>query len=220
MQQQPRIHKTATPPELRAVARHGQMRPSLAGIRRRVTDAALWVRCRYQLGRKVLLQAHKQDKASRATVSIKRSRPMAESEPGLVRELMLKANMHLDMLVRGALPKSDIETHDYLAHIIAISQIRVIQIGVANKANGMTEANDLMGCLNEAGKGLLRARQRHTKTGKWGLDGPAIEALRDAIGIYEEIMRASSSLQMEQAQDIRIQELQAMVKAGTWEIAA
>lgn len=220
MQQQAKISKAAPPPALRTVARHSQKLPSLADIHRRVTDAALWVKCRYQLGRKVLLQAQKQDKANKATVSLKRSRPMAESEPGLVRDIMLKVNMHFDMLMRGALPKGDIETHDYLAHIIAISQIRVIQIGVANKASGMTEANDLIGCLNEAGKGLLRARQRHSKTGKWGLDGPAIEALRDAIGIYEEIMRASSPLQMEQAQDIRIQELRAMVKAGVWEVAA
>lgn len=101
MQQQPRIHKTATPPELRAVARHGQKRPSLAGIRRRVTDAAA--------------------------------------------------------------------------------------------------------------QGLLRARERHDRTGRWGLDGPAIEPLRESMDIYETVLGASSVMQMEQAQTVRLASLKAQI---------
>ena len=190
-------------------ARRNQQTPSLASIHRRVTDAALWVKCRYQLGRKVLLQAQKQDKANKATVSLKRSRPMSESEPGLVRDIMLKVNMHFDMLMRGAVPDDDKETHDYLCHCVGISQIRIMDIGMANKSNGgIATANELMLTLNAAAQGLLRARQRHGKTGRWGLDGPALEALRGAIEIYEEVLRASSAMQMEHAQGARLHKLQ------------
>lgn len=53
-----------------------------------------------------------------------------------------------------------------------------------------------------------RPRQRHAESGRWGLDGPAIEALRGAIEIYEEVLRASSAQQMEHAQGARLRALQ------------
>jgi hypothetical protein len=113
------------------------------------------------------------------------------------------------MLVRGLVPTGDEETHDYLCHIVGVSQIRVMDIGLANKATGGIEvANELLLTLNAAAQGLLRSRQRHAESGRWGLDGPAIEALRGAIEIYEEVLRASSAQQMEHAQGARLRALQ------------
>lgn len=211
MQQQAKISKSVAPPRLRTVARR-QKRPSLAGIRRRVTDAALWVKCRYQLGRKVLLQAQRQDKANKATVSLRRSKPMAEAAPRDVERIMLKARLHLDMLVRGTVPTGDVETHDYLCHVVGIAQIRVVDIGVANRASGgIQSANELLDTLNAAAQGLLRARERHDRTGRWGLDGPAIEPLRESMDIYETVLGASSVMQMEQAQTVRLASLKAQI---------
>lgn len=150
-----------------------------------------------------------QAKAGRAVKALGNSRPMSESDPERVRDLMLKTRMHLDMLVRGLVPAGDEETHEYLCLVIGIAQIRVVDIGLANRASGgIDTANELLVQLNAAAQGLMRARQRHGKTGRWGLDGPAIEALRGGLDIFEEVLRASSAMQMEHAQGARLRMLQ------------
>lgn len=160
-------------------------------------------------GLPLLKKMNGQAKAGRAVKALCNSKPMGESDPGRVRDLVLKTRLHLDMLVRGLVPDSDRETHDYLSHVIGISQVRVADIGLANRASGgISTANELMLQLNAAVQGLMRARQRHDKTGRWGLDGPAIEALRVGLEIYEEVLCASSARQMEHAQDARLRSLQ------------
>ncbi len=154
----------------------------------------------------------------RAAGVINRSRPMGEAEPDLVRNLMLKAHTHLEMLCMGSVPANDAATHDYLAHIVAISQIRVIQIGAAD-SNGIGQANELLAVLNEAARGLMSARQRHEKAGRWGLDGPALEPMRESLGIYEDILRASSPLQMEHAQNLRVAEIKRLVASTRGKVA-
>ena len=184
-----------------------QQRLSLAGIERRLSMAAMKVI--YLANRELFKKVHRIAASVRATKAIGASRPMGESDPARVSSIMLKAHTHLGMLVRGAVPADDEETHDYLCHIVGISQIRVMDIALANKAQGgIAAANDLLLTLNAAAQGLLRARQRHAKTGAWGLDGPAIEALRESLDIYEEVLRASSVTQMEQAQGARPRALQ------------
>lgn len=177
-----------------------QQRPRLAHIRQKFTPFML------RLGL-VQLAA---ERRKRAPVSALVSRrPMGEALPREVDRIMLKARMHLDMLVRSLVPAGDEETHDYLCHIVGVSQIRVMDIGLANKATGGIEvANELLLTLNAAAQGLLRSRQRHAESGRWGLDGPAIEALSGAIEIYEEVLRASSAQQMEHAQGARLRALQ------------
>lgn len=188
-----------------------QQRPSLAGIERRLSMAAM--KAIYLANRELLKKVHRIAASVRATKAIGASRPMGESDPARVSSIMLKARTHLGMLVRGAVPAGDKETHDYLCHVVGISQIRVMDIGIANKSQGgITAANELMLTLNAADQGLLRARQRHSKTGAWGLDGPAIEALRGSLDIYEEVLRASSAMQMEHAQGTRLRTLQAQLE--------
>ena len=160
-------------------------------------------------GLPLLKKMKNQEKAGRAVKALGNSRPMGESDPKSVRDLMLKTRTHLDMLVRGLVPTGDDETHEYLCLVIGIAQIRVVDIGIANKASGgIATANELLLTLNAAAQGLLRAHQRHAESGCWGLDGPAIEALRGAIEIYEEVLRASSAQQMEHAQGARLRALQ------------
>lgn len=192
-----------------------QRRARFAGlvcVRRRMSDAfVLW------LHRGHLKRAVRIVRGQFATQALGNRRPMGESDPARVRDIMLKAGMHLDMLVRGTVPASDVETHDYLCHIVGISQIRVMDIGLANReSGGVSTANELLLILNAAAQGLLRARERHGKTGRWGLDGPAIEALRGSLDIYEEVLSASSAMQMERAQGVRLRSLQRQQARREW----
>lgn len=176
-----------------------QQLPSLAHIRQKFQPFML---------RRGLVQLGAQRRL-RSPVSVIASRqPMGEAKPGEVQRILLKAHSHLDMLERGLVPPGDEETHDYLCHVVGIAQIRVCDIGMANKdSGGIASANELLLTLNAAAKGLLRARERHAKNGKWGLDGPAIDPLRESLEIYEQALSASSAQQMEQAQGVRLASL-------------
>lgn len=183
----------------RKLCRH-QQPVSLAHVRQKFQPFML---------RRGLVQLGAQRRLRGTVAALVARQPMGEALPREVERIMLKARTHLDMLVRGLVPASDEETHDYLCHIVGVSQIRVMDIGLANRRTGGIEsANELLTTLNAAAQGLLRARQRHAKTGRWGLDGPALEPLRDAIDIYETVLSASSAQQMEHAQGARLRALQ------------
>ena len=177
---------------------------SLLCARRRMADNfVLW------LHRGHLKKAVRIVKGERATRALERSQQMGKALPREVTRIMLKAHTHLDMLERGLVPTGDEETHDYLCRVVGISQIRVCDIGVANKdSGGIASANELLLTLNAAAQGLMRARERHAKADKWGLDGPALEPLRGALDIYETVLNASSAQQMEEAQGVRLRYLQ------------
>lgn len=183
---------------IRNICRSQQL-PSLAHIRQKFQPFIL---------RRGLVQLGAQRRLRSPVAAIASRQPMGEAKPHEVRRIMLKAHSHLDMLERGLVPPGDEETHDYLCHVVGIAQIRVCDIGMANKATGgIDAANELLLTLNAAAQGLLRARQRHAKTGRWGLDGPAIEPLRASLEIYEQVLNASSAQQMEQAQGVRLASL-------------
>lgn len=177
-----------------------QRLPDLAHIRQKFQPFML---------RRGLVQLGAQRRLRSPVSVIESRRPMGEALPHEVQRILLKAHSHLDMLERGLVPAGDEETHDYLCHVIGIAQIRVCDIGMANKASGgIASANELLLTLNAAAQGLMRARERHAKTGRWGLDGPAIEPLRASLEIYEQVLSASSAQQMEQAQGVRLASLQ------------
>lgn len=184
-----------------------QKRPSLPGTRSH--PVALY--CRYAAMRALPLLKKMKDQAEagRAVGALGSSRPMGESDPVRVRDIMLSIRTHLDMLVRGLVPAGDDRTHDHLAHCVGVCQIRVMDIGLANRATGgINAANELLLTLNAAAQGLLRSRQIHANTGHWGIDGEAYEALLNALEIYEELLRASSAQQMDHAQSARLRALQ------------
>jgi len=188
--------KSAT---IRNICRTQQL-PSLGHIKQKFQPFML---------RRGLVQLGAQRRLRSPASVIASRQPMGEAKPHEVRRIMLKAHTHLDMLERGLVPPGDEETHDYLCHVVGISQIRVCDIGMANKdSGGIDSANQLLLTLNAAAQGLMRARERHAKAGKWGLDGPALEPLREALDIYETVLSASSAQQMEQAQGVRLRYLQ------------
>lgn len=133
-------------------------------------------------------------------------KPMDSAEhEGTVRHIMLKAHSHLDLMMRGQVPGRDTESHDYLTHCVGVAQIRAVDIG----GDG---ANDVIQDLNEAAMALRRARDRWERIGKWGLDGPGLQALPVAVHHYEAILRASSPQQMEHAQTVRLDQLKGKMK--------
>ena len=180
---------------IRRLCRSQQL-PSLAHIKQKFQPFIL---------RRGLVQLGAQRRLRSPVAAIASRQPMGEAKPGEVQRILLKAHSHLDMLERGLVPAGDEETHDYLCHVVGIAQIRVCDIGMANKASGgIASANELLLTLNAAAQGLMRALERHAKTARWGLDGPAIEPLRGALEIYETVLSASSAQQMEQAQGVRL----------------
>lgn len=184
---------------IRQICRTQQL-PSLAHIKQKFQPFML---------RRGLVQLGTQRRLRSPASVIASRQPMGEAKPKEVQRILLKAHSHLDLLERGLVPAGDEETHDYLCHVVGISQIRVCDIGMANKASGgIDAANELLLTLNAAAQGLMRARERHAKGGKWGLDGPALEPLRGALDIYETVLSASSAQQMEEAQGVRLRYLQ------------
>lgn len=130
--------------------------------------------------------------------------PVAGEAPSAetANHIMAKAHLHLEAMLTGNVTASDTETHDYLAHIVGIAQIRTLDIGGPL-------ANQVMADLNDAALALRRARDRWERLGKWGLDGPGRQALPVAIDHYDAILRASSPQQMENAQTVRLEQLKA-----------
>jgi hypothetical protein len=110
---------------------------------------------------------------------------------------MDRANLALHKMINRAVLPEDVQPHDLLAHCIGVTQIRVLEMGGEG-------ANDAMARLNQAATSLLRTRERWERTHQWGLDGLGITELRDAVAIYEVILRGSSPQLMENAQNLRL----------------
>lgn len=121
---------------------------------------------------------------------------------------MERANAALQGFIDRTIKPADTEPHDLIAHCIGITQIRVLDMGGVDANNAMTR-------LNLAAASLLRSRQRWERTSQWGLDGPAITDLRDALDIYEVILRGSSPMLMEQAQMVRLDRVKQMQGVAT-----
>ena len=48
----------------------------------------------------------------------------------------------------------------------------------------------------EAREGMLRANERFTRLGKWGFDGPALQALPEVMGVYEQLLALCTATQL------------------------
>lgn len=120
---------------------------------------------------------------------------------------IINARLTLKMLTDGTVATDDTDQHDLMAHVIGIAQIRTLDMGGSS-------ANDVLATINTAAAALARCRARWEKLGKWGLDGPGIVAMREAVDIYEAILRASSPKQMERAQMVRLDQVKRMQAQG------
>lgn len=108
-----------------------------------------------------------------------------------------RATLAIYKMTDGIVDDGDTKIHDDIAHFVGVSQIRIRDIGGPDAAKVINE-------LNKAARAILRARERHKRTGKWRLDGPAILELDYALEVYTEVMRNSSPQQMEDAQGKRL----------------
>lgn len=122
---------------------------------------------------------------------IQGSRAYADANPKAATLIMNKMRMALQRLSDALTPPDDIQDHDELMHGLAVALVRGHEIGGTD--NPCTEP------LMAGVKALQRASERRGRTGRWGLDGPGIQELRQAVGIYEEILMASSPKQMQKA---------------------
>jgi hypothetical protein len=84
----------------------------------------------------------------------------------------------------------DYDLFDRLAVVMNVGLIRSEQIG--------QEGVELFQSAQSALMDAARIRETH---GKFGFTGPGLEAVKEAVVLYEEILSASSPLQMARAQD-------------------
>lgn len=110
-------------------------------------------------------------------------------------EHLLPVRLALQCLIDRSVPGSDIRNHDTLAHAIGEAEVRYLEIGGRD--------NPAMPILIKAGKALNRARDRWERLGVWGLDGPAIQELKDGVDLYEQVLLMSTPQQMHDAAMIR-----------------
>ena len=107
--------------------------------------------------------------------------------PDLADAVMLRAHAAFDEL-RNARPKDDLTAHS-LMHILA-DTINTALV----RAEAINPAIEPL--LNLAVEAMQRADDRQATCGRYGFDGPGLQAIRDALDIYEEILRNSSEKQM------------------------
>jgi len=107
-------------------------------------------------------------------------------------EHLLPVRLALQCLIDRSVPTDDIRNHDTLAHAIGEAEVRYLEIGGRDN-------NPAMPVLIKAGKALNRARDRWERLGVWGLDGPAIQELKDGIDLYEQVLLMSTPQQMHDA---------------------
>lgn len=90
------------------------------------------------------------------------------------------------------------EDFDVIAHALGVAWIRAIDIAGVDAFT-----NTMLPIITTANEAMERSRTRFKKFGKWGFDGPAIDAVDYGIEVYETIISSSSPAQMTQAADRR-----------------
>ncbi|MBX9612463.1 MAG: hypothetical protein K2X51_12650 [Burkholderiales bacterium] len=149
--------------------------------------------------------------------AIQRSRPYTAETPIPGFFGTESAAVKAEILVRDALdtllchraPLNAEHAFDLLAHALGVSVIRALQI------EPHEARNPAIPILRDGSDALVRAIDRHQKTGAWGLDGPGRAALVDAVDAYAEILRHSSPAQMEHATSERMRILRGRVRVQT-----
>ena len=136
--------------------------------------------------------------------TIQRSRPYTEDTPipgtwlpggGETRSaatlVALRVRAAFDRLRAGQVPPDDPEPHDILAHVLGVAWLRALDIAGPDAAH-----NPMVPIIQGGLDALRRAGERHARLHAWGLDGPAIAQLADALDVYDEILMHSSPAQM------------------------
>jgi hypothetical protein len=113
---------------------------------------------------------------------------------------LLKVHESLDSMLRGGIPTGDTRHLDMLDHAVGVAWLRMLEIAGEDPAK-----NPALPPLKAAHDALHRVNARHAKTGVWAFDGQGAWSVREAIGIYEEVLLASSPAQMADAASKREQ---------------
>lgn len=108
-------------------------------------------------------------------------------DPSRVLTIMVKIHDAFAHIRGGG---QDTDLFDRIAVVLNVGLIRSEQIGQA----GVDLFKQGQAALMDA----VRIKEKH---GRYGLTGPALEVLRECIALYEEILSASSALQMARAQN-------------------
>lgn len=126
---------------------------------------------------------------------IYRSKPFTEAEATTI---VNKVRAAMQCMREGV---ADFDDFIRLGAAINVSAARAEKIG---------SADDVQQVLTDAGAAMTACQLRHERTGRLGMTGPELTALATGIDAYEAILRASSPLQMHQAEQEVLRRLNAL----------
>ena len=126
----------------------------------------------------------------------------------------LRVRAAFDVIKTATVAPDDMEPHDLLAHAVGIAWLRAIEI-----AGHEPGKNPMLPILKLGTNAVQRLGERRRRTGAWGLDGPAIQQVADALDVYDEILMNSSPLQMANASKKREQLLLERMKSGNVDLS-
>ena len=103
--------------------------------------------------------------------------------PGELTQDLLKVRAAYDRLVDGT---ADMDDFNRLAVALNIAKVRAAEI-----------SQDIYDGIEQGHQAMKRCKARYEKHGKFGFDGPGLQAMPYAIEAHEAIYQASSQRQME-----------------------
>jgi len=127
----------------------------------------------------------------------------------VVTTVALRVRAAFDALRRGEVAADDVLPHDTLAHALGVAWLRALDIAGDDPVH-----NPMLPLLRTATEAVLRMGQRRRQVGRWGLDGPGLQAVADGLDVYEEILANSSPAQMAAAADTRLRMLAIQEKSN------
>ena len=105
--------------------------------------------------------------------------------PGEVQQLALPARVAWESLRGGHGEQGDFDT---LAAALNIALVR------AEAIDPLCERT----CIDAQGA-LMRTHERYGRTGRWGVDGPALQAIPPALDLHDQMLELSTPAQIEAA---------------------
>ncbi len=98
----------------------------------------------------------------------------------------------------------DSREFDLLAHAAGVTYLRACDIAGTDEFD-----NPMLPIWRAGNEALRRCRERYTKLGRWGFDGPALDDIHAMVELYETILQSSSPAQMDEASVRRLEILAA-----------